>query len=440
MDALIRYQRMRGFNTLWQPGTDHAGIATQMVVERQLNAAGQSRIDLGREAFVARVWEWKEKSGGTIAQSDAPPRRLGRLDPRPLHHGPGLVARRDRSVRAPARGRPDLSRQAPGELGPGAGRPLCPTSKWCPRRKTASLWHLRYPLADGAGYLVVATTRPETMLGDSAVAVHPEDERYRHLIGRRVRLPLTGARNSDHRRCLRRPCVRQRLRQDHARTRFQRLRGGCAPRPAQINIMTPDAALNDAVPGAPTAAWIDSPRAKRWSPIWQALGLVERIEPHKLTVPRGDRTRAIFEPLLTDQWFVNIKPLAEPAHARRRRWPHPLRPRTTGPPSTTSGCATSRTGASAGSSGGGTASRPGTTTAGRCYVGARRGRGARAARPRATVHAAPGRGRARHLVLLGTVAVLHAGLAGRHAGAAHAFTRRRCWSPASTSFSSGSRG
>jgi len=189
MDALIRFHRMRGFNTLWQPGTDHAGIATQMVVERQLNAAGQSRVDLGREAFVERVWQWKETSGGMIAKQM---RRLGAsvdwqrdmftLDPALSQtvtevfvrlYEEGLIYRGKRLV------------------------------NWDPVLKTAlsdlevvadeesgSLWHLRYPISEGPGYLVVATTRPETMLGDAAVAVHPDDERYRHLIGRKVRLPL----------------------------------------------------------------------------------------------------------------------------------------------------------------------------------------------------------------------------------------------------------
>src|SRR6202167_936485 len=190
MDALTRYHRMRGFDALWQPGTDHAGIATQMVVERQLNASGQSRTDLGRAAFVARVWQWKETSGGMIAKQM---RRLGAsvdwqrdvftLDPALSQavtevfvrlYEEGLIYRGKRLVNWDP-----VLKTALSDL------------EVVAEEETGSLWHLRYPLSEGPGYLVVATTRPETMLGDAAVAVHPDDERYRHLIGRRVRLPLT---------------------------------------------------------------------------------------------------------------------------------------------------------------------------------------------------------------------------------------------------------
>ena len=196
MDALIRYRRMQGFDTLWQPGTDHAGIATQMVVERQLNAAGQSRIELGREAFVERVSGSGRSSPAADRQADAPARRLGRLAARPLHHGSRTVARGDRSVRAAVR-----------EGLIYRGKRLV---NWDPVLKTAlsdlevvaeeetgSLWHLRYPLERRAmDYLVVATTRPETMLGDAAVAVHPDDERYRHLVGTQRAAAADGARDS----------------------------------------------------------------------------------------------------------------------------------------------------------------------------------------------------------------------------------------------------
>ena len=190
MDALTRFHRMEGDNTLWQPGTDHAGIATQMVVERQLDAEGTSRTGLGREAFVERVWQWKAQSGDTISRQM---RRLGvsvdwrrdrfTMDPELSAavievfvrlHEEGLIYRGKRLVNwdpvlhTALSDLEVLSEPAPGHL-----------------------WHLRYPLADGNGHLVVATTRPETMLGDTAVAVHPEDERYRHLAGSQVRLPLT---------------------------------------------------------------------------------------------------------------------------------------------------------------------------------------------------------------------------------------------------------
>ncbi len=189
MDALTRYHRMRGDDTLWQPGTDHAGIATQMVVERQLNAQGKTRHDLGREAFVDRVWQWKEESGGTIAQQM---RRLGASvdwsrDRFTMDEGLSTAVT-ESFVRLYEQGL--IYR----------GKRLV---NWDPVLHTAlsdlevlsteeqgSLWHLRYPLADGSGHLVVATTRPETMLGDTAVAVHPEDERYAHLIGQSIRLPL----------------------------------------------------------------------------------------------------------------------------------------------------------------------------------------------------------------------------------------------------------
>jgi valyl-tRNA synthetase len=311
MDALIRFHRMRGFDTLWQPGTDHAGIATQMVVERQLNAAGQSRVGLGRAAFVERVWQWKETSGGMIAKQM---RRLGAsvdwqrdvftLDPALSQavtevfvrlYEEGLIYRGKRLV------------------------------NWDPVLKTAlsdlevvaeeesgNLWHLRYPLSGGPGYLVVATTRPETMLGDAAVAVHPDDERYRHLIGRKVRLPLgerelpiIGDAYVDP--AFGSGCVKITPAHD-----FNDYEVGQRHELPLINIMTLDATLNDSVPRAYRGLDRFVAREKIIADL-DAMGLIERIEPHKLTVPRGDRSNAILEPLLTDQWFVDIKPLAAPA-------------------------------------------------------------------------------------------------------------------------------
>jgi valyl-tRNA synthetase len=311
MDALIRFHRMRGFNTLWQPGTDHAGIATQMVVERQLNAAGQSRVSLGREAFIERVWQWRETSGGMIAKQM---RRLGAsvdwqrdmftLDPALSQtvtevfvrlYEEGLIYRGKRLV------------------------------NWDPVLKTAlsdlevvadeesgSLWHLRYPMSEGPGYLVVATTRPETMLGDAAVAVHPDDERYRHLIGRKVRLPLAdrelpiiGDAYVDP--AFGSGCVKITPAHD-----FNDYDVGQRHGLPLINIMTLDATLNDSVPRAYRGLDRFVAREKIIADL-DAMGLIERIEPHQLTVPRGDRSNAILEPLLTDQWFVDIKPLAAPA-------------------------------------------------------------------------------------------------------------------------------
>jgi valyl-tRNA synthetase len=310
MDALIRHRRMCGFDTLWQPGTDHAGIATQMVVERQLNSAGVSRLDLGREAFVAKVWEWKKTSGGSIA------RQLRRL-------GASVDWKRDKFTMDP-----ELSEAVTeafvrlyrdGSIY--RGKRLV---NWDPVLKTALsdlevvseeeagyLWHLKYPLS-GGGHLIVATTRPETMLGDTAVAVHPDDERYRHLVGRHVRLPLADrdipviadeyvdpAFGSG--------CVKITPAHD-----FNDYEIGQRHGLPMINVMTLDAALNDEVP-APYRGLDRAVARERIVADLSALGLVDRIEPHKLMVPRGDRTNAVLEPLLTDQWFVDIKPLAAPA-------------------------------------------------------------------------------------------------------------------------------
>jgi len=311
MDALTRFHRMRGFDTLWQPGTDHAGIATQMVVERQLNAAGQSRVELGRDAFVARVWQWKETSGGMIAKQM---RRLGAsvdwqrdvftLDPAmslkvtdvfvQLYED-GLIYRGKRLVNWDP-----ILKTALSDLEVVADE------------ETGSLWHLRYPLSEGPGYLVVATTRPETMLGDAAVAVHPDDERYRHLVGRKVRLPLTSRELPIIADTYVDPtfgsgCVKITPAHD-----FNDYELGQRHNLPMINIMTLDAALNDSVPRPYRGLERFAAREKILADL-DGLGLIERIEAHKLTVPRGDRSNAILEPLLTDQWFVDIKPLAAPA-------------------------------------------------------------------------------------------------------------------------------
>ena len=189
MDALIRYQRMNGRSTLWQMGTDHAGIATQMLVERQVNAEGGDRHSMGREAFTERVWQWKRESGGNISE------QLRRM-------GSSLDWSRDRFTMDEGFSRAVIEvfvrLYEEGLIYRGTR-----LVNWDPELQTAisdleventdeqgHLWHFRYPLSDGSGHLVVATTRPETMLGDTAVAVHPEDERYQHLIGRSVRLPL----------------------------------------------------------------------------------------------------------------------------------------------------------------------------------------------------------------------------------------------------------
>src|SRR5580692_11138902 len=311
MDALIRFHRMRGFDTLWQPGTDHAGIATQMVVERQLNAEGKQRIDLGREAFVERVWQWKESSGGMIAKQM---RRLGASVDWPRHK-----FTMD----------PDLSQTVTEVFVRLYEQGLIYRGKrlvnWDPVLKTAlsdlvvvaeeesgSLWHLRYPLCEGGGFLVVATTRPETLLGDAAVAVHPDDGRYRHLIGRKVRLPLAERElpiigDSYVDPAFGSGCVKITPAHD-----FNDYEVGLRHGLPLINIMTLDASLNDNVPVAYQGLDRSEARTRIIADL-DALGLIERVEPHKLTVPRGDRSNAVLEPLLTDQWFVDIKPLAEPA-------------------------------------------------------------------------------------------------------------------------------
>ncbi|HVP32411.1 MAG TPA: valine--tRNA ligase [Steroidobacteraceae bacterium] len=313
MDALTRYHRMSGEDVLWQPGTDHAGIATQMVVERQLNAAGQRRTDLGREAFIERVWQWRAQSGGTITEQM---RRLGdsvdwsrdrfTMDPGLSRavtevfvrlHAEGLIYRGKRLVNwdpVLLTALSDLEVQSQEEDG--------------------EIWHLRYPLEDGSGHVVVATTRPETMLGDTAVAVHPDDERYRHLIGRNVLLPIAGRAIPMIADFYVDPnfgsgCVKITPAHD-----FNDYEIGARHALPLINIFTERAALNDSVPER--FRGLDRFEArKRVVAELEAAGLVKRVEPHKLVIPRGDRSGAVLEPWLTDQWYVKIAPLAQPALA-----------------------------------------------------------------------------------------------------------------------------
>ncbi len=311
MDTLTRQHRMDGYNTLWQPGTDHAGIATQMVVERQLNAEGKHRRDLGRDGFVERVWQWKEQSGGTILRQE---RRLGNSvdwsrDRFTMDEGlsevvtdvfvrlyeDGLMYRGKRLVNWDPvlhTALSDLEVQSEEEQG--------------------QLWHLRYPLADGSGHLVVATTRPETMLGDTAVAVHPDDERYRHLVGKQLRLPLADREipiiaDEYVDPAFGSGCVKITPGHD-----FNDYEVGKRHNLAIINVFDANAALNDEVP--PKYRGLDRIDARKLVVAdFEALGLLDKVEPHKLTVPRGDRSGAVLEPWLTDQWYVRIAPLAEPA-------------------------------------------------------------------------------------------------------------------------------
>ncbi len=328
MDALTRFHRMRGDNTLWQSGSDHAGIATQMVVERQLEAEGKTRHDLGREAFIERVWEWKKTSGGHITRqlrrmgcsldwqherftmdeglSDAVQEVFVRL------HEEGLIYRGKRLVNWDP-----VLHTAISDL------------EVLSQEENGHLWHMRYPLTNGTGQLVVATTRPETLLGDCAVAVHPGDERYKHLLGEFVELPLTGRKI---------PIIAD----EHVDPEFGT---GCVkitpahdfndyqvwlrhrdenaiseqPHGGLINVFTSDAAIRendseeDNLIPEPYIGMDRFDARKQIVKDLDTLDLLEKIEDHKLMVPRGDRSGSVVEPFLTDQWYVRVQPLADPA-------------------------------------------------------------------------------------------------------------------------------
>lgn len=309
MDALVRYQRMRGRDVLWQVGTDHAGIATEMVVGRQLAVENQTRNGLGRDAFVDRVWQWKQQSGDTIMRQM---RRIGAsgdwsrqvftMDPMPSRavveafvrlHEQGLIYRGQKLV------------------------------NWDPVLKTAisdlevvseeeqgSLWSIRYPLSDGNGYLTVATTRPETMLGDVAVAVHPDDERYAHLIGQTLDLPLSERRipiiADDYvEREFGTGCVKITPAHD-----FNDHAIGARHGLPMINIFTDEARINDNAPLKYRGQDRFEARKQVLADL-DALGLLAEEQAHKLMVPRGDRTGQVIEPYLTWQWFVKMDGLAQ---------------------------------------------------------------------------------------------------------------------------------
>ncbi|MGA8005615.1 MAG: valine--tRNA ligase [Burkholderiales bacterium] len=308
MDALTRYHRMRGDNTLWLPGTDHAGIATQIVVERQLEQQGTDRHDLGREGFVAKVWEWKTRSGSTITEQM---RRMGdscdwsreyfTMDEKLSRvvvetfvrlHEQGLIYRGKRLVNwdpVLLTAVSDLEVESEEEDG--------------------HLWHIRYP---GEGFsLTVATTRPETLLGDVAVMVHPEDERYRDYVGREVELPLTGRRipviaDEYVDREFGTGCVKVTPAHD-----FNDWQVGLRHGLPQIAVLTLDARINDN--GPEKYRGLDRYEARdRIVHDLKAAGLLESVKPHRMVVPRCGRTGAAVEPMLTDQWFVAMsKPGAE---------------------------------------------------------------------------------------------------------------------------------
>ncbi|HIE9885516.1 TPA: valine--tRNA ligase [Klebsiella variicola subsp. variicola] len=335
MDTMIRYQRMQGKNTLWQAGTDHAGIATQMVVERKIAAEeGKTRHDYGRDAFIDKIWQWKAESGGTITRQM---RRLGNSvdwERERFTMDEGLSnAVKEVFVRLY---KEDLIYR---------GKRLV---NWDPKLRTAisdlevenreskgSMWHIRYPLADGAktadgkDYLVVATTRPETLLGDTGVAVNPEDPRYKDLIGKFVvlplvnrRIPIVGDEHADMEKGT--GCVKITPAHD-----FNDYEVGRRHQLPMINILTFDGDIRESAEVYDTKGNESDVYSNEIPAEFQklerfaarkavvaavdALGLLEEIKPHDLTVPYGDRGGVVIEPMLTDQWYVRADVLAKPA-------------------------------------------------------------------------------------------------------------------------------
>ena len=335
MDTLVRYQRMQGKNTLWQMGTDHAGIATQMVVERKLLAeTGETRKDLGREAFIDKIWEWKGESGGNISK------QLRRL---------GTSVDWDRERFTMDEGLSHAVKEVFVDLYNDdliyRGKRLV---NWDPKLHTAisdlevenkdikgSMWHFRYPLADGAttsegkDYLVIATTRPETMLGDTAVAVNPEDPRYKDLIGKEIivpfverRIPIIGDEHADMEKGT--GCVKITPAHD-----FNDYEVGKRNKLPMINVLTFEACIRDSaevfnsngeksndyssdIPAQFQGLSREEARKLVVSSL-DELGLLDEIKPHDLTVPYGDRGGVVIEPMLTDQWYVRVAPLAKTA-------------------------------------------------------------------------------------------------------------------------------
>ena len=310
MDGLTRYYRMRGHNTAWIPGTDHAGIATQIVVERQLDAQKISRHDLGRDKFVEKVWEWKEHSGSTITGQmrrmgasadwereyftmDAPRSKVV-ADVFVRLYEQGLIYRGKRLVNwDPVLGTAVSDLEVVSE------------------EEDGSMWHIRYPFADGSGHLTVATTRPETLLGDVAVAVDPTDERYTHLLGKMLRLPLTEREipviaDEYVDKAFGTGCVKITPAHD-----FNDYAVGQRHQLAMISILTLEAKIVDDAPAAYRGLDRFAARKKMVADL-DAQGLLESVKPHKLMVPRGDRTNVVIEPMLTDQWFMAMtKPAPE---------------------------------------------------------------------------------------------------------------------------------
>ena len=313
MDGLTRYYRMRGHNTAWIPGTDHAGIATQIVVERQLDAQKISRHDLGREKFLEKVWDWKEKSGSTITGQM---RRMGASTDWSREYftmddkmstavtevfvrlvEQGLIYRGKRLVNwDPALGTAVSDLEVVSE------------------EEDGSMWHIRYPFVDGSGHMTVATTRPETLLGDLAVAIDPTDERYAHLIGKMLKLPLTDREipviaDSYVDKAFGTGCVKITPAHD-----FNDYAVGQRHQLGLLSILTLDAKINEHAPAVYQGLDRFAARKQIVADL-DAQGLLAEVKPHKLMVPRGDRTGAVIEPMLTDQWFVAMsKPAPEGTH------------------------------------------------------------------------------------------------------------------------------
>ena len=311
MDIIIRYKRMNGKNTLWQVGTDHAGIATQMVVERQLEKSGTSRQELGRESFEKEVWKWKEESGSTITKQM---KRLGAST--------DWTKEKFTMDENLVRGVTKVFIQLYEEGLIYRGKRLI---NWDPVLQTAlsdlevatteekgSLWHMKYPISGSENHIVVATTRPETMLGDTAVAVHPDDKRYKDLIGKEVILPLTDRKI---------PIIADEYVDQEFGT-------GCVKiTPAHdfndfeigkrhdleiISILDQSAKINQSAPAEYQGLDRFEARKKIVDDL-EKNGLLQEIEDYTLTIPRGDRSGAILEPLITNQWFLKMEPLAQPA-------------------------------------------------------------------------------------------------------------------------------
>ncbi len=311
MDALIRYHRMQGRNTLWQVGTDHAGIATQMVVERLLDTAGTNRHELGRDKFIDRVWEWKEESGGHITRQL---RRLGA--------SPDWSRERFTMDEGFYKSVQEVFIRLYEDKLIYRGKRLV---NWDPKLHTAisdlevvseeekgHMWHFRYPLADGSGDLIVATTRPETMLGDTAVAVNPSDERYQALIGKNITLPLTGRdipiiADDYVDKDFGTGCVKITPAHD-----FNDYEVGLRHDLPMINVFTDDATLNQSVPEKYRGMDRYVARKEIVADL-DELGLLEKVEDHVLKVPRGDRSGVVVEPYLTNQWYVKTETLADAA-------------------------------------------------------------------------------------------------------------------------------